>query len=54
LPVVEVHLTNTQAREGFRNQSVIAPVCLGVISGFGWRSYALGLRLLAEILSDNL
>jgi len=51
LPVVEVHLTNTQARDDFRSRSMIAPVCLGSIAGFGWRSYALGLRLLAEILT---
>ena len=53
LPVVEVHLTNTQAREEFRSRSMIAPVCLGSITGFGWRSYALGLRLLAEILTND-
>ena len=53
LPVVEVHLTNTKARESFRNRSLIAPVCLGSIAGFGWRSYALGLRLLAEILTND-
>ena len=53
LPVVEVHLTNTQARDDFRNRSIIAPVCLGSIAGFGWRSYALGLQLLADILSNG-
>jgi 3-dehydroquinate dehydratase-2 len=50
IPVVEVHLSNVQAREEFRRQSLIAPVCLGSIAGFGWRSYALALRLLAEEL----
>jgi 3-dehydroquinate dehydratase-2 len=47
IPVVEVHLSNPQAREGFRRDSMISPVALGVVQGFGADSYLLGLRALA-------
>lgn len=52
-PTVEVHLSNIYAREDFRKESLLAPVCIGQISGFGWRSYLLGLTALLDIISDQ-
>lgn len=52
-PVVEAHLSNIAAREEFRHRSIVAGACVGSVSGLGWRSYALALRGLAEILTER-
>lgn len=46
IPTVETHMSNIGAREEFRRKSVISPVCIGTIAGFGKDSYYLGLKAL--------
>ncbi len=47
-PVVEIHISNIFGREEFRNKSLLAPNCIGHISGFGLKSYELGLEVLKK------
>lgn len=49
IPTVEVHISNIYAREEFRHTSLIAPVAVGQVCGFGINSYKLGLKAAIEI-----
>ena len=53
LPFVEVHLSNTAARERFRRRSYLSSVASGVVYGFGPQSYLLGLRGLVALFEEN-
>ena len=53
LPIIEVHLSNIHAREEWRKKSVIAPVAIGQIAGFGYRGYIAALDLMVDILNEG-
>jgi 3-dehydroquinate dehydratase-2 len=53
VPAVEVHLSNTHGREPFRALSVVAPVCIGTVAGFGVVSYCLALRALVAAAASG-
>ena len=50
-PIVELHLSNPSAREGWRSKSVVAPVASGVIAGFGGTGYRLAIEAVAGLLN---
>jgi len=52
-PVVEVHISNILTRESFRHESLIGPVCIGSIMGFGLDSYRLGIEAVKEYIKSR-
>jgi 3-dehydroquinate dehydratase-2 len=53
MPVVEVHLSNVFAREPFRHHSYVSAIAVGLVAGFGPRSYELGLEALLDAIAEG-
>jgi 3-dehydroquinate dehydratase-2 len=52
-PVIEVHISNILTRENFRHESLIGPVCIGTIMGFGMDSYRLGIEAIMQYIKSR-
>jgi len=52
-PVIEVHISNILTRESFRHESIIGPVCIGSIMGFGLDSYRLGIEAIIGYIKSK-
>ena len=53
IPTVEVHLSNIHARESFRHKSLISPIAIGIIAGFGAFSYQMALEFITNFSSET-
>ena len=53
LTTVEVHISNVHAREAFRRETVLTPVCKGMITGLGWRGYLYALTAVIEAAKEE-
>ncbi len=53
IPAIEIHISNIHCREEFRKTSVIAPVCMGQISGLGTKGYLVALYAAAQMISGG-